>query len=118
MSATKALALAVCTTLAACAVNPAPRGVLPREEAIAQSGYGAWVYVATNNNNVVEGELISASDDTLWVFDPTVSLHSVPRDSIQDAKVGLFAARTSGLSTWMALGTLATISNGVFLLAT
>ena len=118
MCATRALALALCTTLIGCAVNPAPPGVLPREEAIGSTGYGAWAYVVTSDNSVVEGELIAASDDTLWVFGITVALNSIPRDIIMEAKLGLFAARTSGLTTWMALGTLSTIGNGAFLLLT
>jgi hypothetical protein len=116
MCATKPLLL-VLVALAACASNPAPRGALPREENVDRSPYGAWIIVERNGAQTVQGELLSARDDSVVVLTAN-GAHPVAREAIRYAEVGVFEARMASLSTWMVVGTLSTISNGFILIFT
>jgi hypothetical protein len=117
MYATKTLPFALLIAFAACATNPAPKGVLPRDDSVGRNGHGGWILVERNSGSAVQGELLAASDDSIWTLTAT-GVHAVSRDAIQRAELGLFAAEMSGLATWMALGTLGTIGNGYFLIFT
>jgi hypothetical protein len=104
-------------TVAACASNPAPRGALPSEENVDRSPYGGWIYVERNARQAVQGELLSARDDSVVVLTED-GAQTVAREAIQYAEVGVFEAQMAGLTTWTVVGTLSTISNGLFLIFT
>jgi hypothetical protein len=117
MSATKLFLVVPLLVLSACASNPAPKGALPREEYVDRTGYGGWIYVERNAGPAVQGELLAASNDSILVLTAN-GLHAVGRDAISLAEVGVFEARMGGLTAWMVVGTLSTISNGFFLIFT
>ena len=117
MSATRALFSTILIAVVACASNPAPRGVLPREENVDRNPLGGWIYVERNSGPAVQGELLAASDDSVVILTES-GVHPVPREAIRYAEAGVFDARINGLMTWLVVGTLSTISNGLFLIFT
>ncbi|HEX6559115.1 MAG TPA: hypothetical protein VF021_06615 [Longimicrobiales bacterium] len=112
----RACVLAVLLT-AACAQNPAPRGALPDDRGALHDGYGAFVVAERITGAALEGELIAASADTLWVLHEN-GLGALPRVSLRQAIVSVHETRGAGYAAWFTLGTILTASNGVYLLLT
>jgi hypothetical protein len=118
MARTDVLALlAACALPLACARNPAPAGALPRVNAVMTDGFGGWIEAVRLNGTPVAGELLAANADTVWILN-SAGLAALPGDSLRNATLALYEARSGGLGAWVALGTLGTISNGSFLIFT
>jgi len=103
--------------LAGCAVNPAPRHALPDDKGAMHDAYGAYIVAEGDSNLVVQGELIAASEDSLWVLHQD-GLRAMSRVGLRRATAALYIAPLTSYTTWVTLGTIATISNGAFLLFT
>jgi hypothetical protein len=81
-------AVLAAATLNACAVNPAPRGWLPRAEELPQETRGAWIAVR-GKNLLVEGELIAVSEERVQVL-TRFRLEDVPLAQVRGATVALY----------------------------
>ncbi len=103
-----------------CASSPAPHGWLPTATAAPRNAFGAWISVQTRegrNNQGIEGELIAVGDDSVFVL-TLGGLMGLPRTAIRNATVATFDLSAGPLAGWAFFGTLATISNGVYLVFT
>ncbi|HXV13721.1 MAG TPA: hypothetical protein VEC56_05905 [Candidatus Krumholzibacteria bacterium] len=115
------LALA-CAIACGCAVAPTtPPGVLPTSLDAGSGVYGAWIevdYRPPHGKKVdVDGELLAVEDGRVYVLLGDV-VRPVPIDSIQKARVTFYNPQTSAVAGLVALGTMATISNGFYLVIT
>lgn len=86
-----------------------------------REAYGAWIDVQfassadSAKESGVRGELIAASEDSLWVLPLDGSLRSVSRSAASRVRLSRFDANWGYLATWTTLGTLSSISHGVWL---
>jgi hypothetical protein len=114
------VSLAAVVSCAACASNSAPKGWLPKP-AEAQAGvYGGWIELTSQESaepRRTDGELIAVSADSVWVLNESQGV-VIPTSTVQSGKLTAYAAQTGNLTTWTVGGTLATISNGAFLIFT
>jgi len=108
-------ALALLAT--ACATSPGPVTWLPTGTETQTSAFGAWVEVLRVGGDTVGGELIAASRDTLWIFHGP-RLMPVSHQDVTSGRVIGWNAGASEVLGLTVLGTLSTISNGVFLIGT
>lgn len=120
MSAPSRLALfLIAGLLAGCASTSAPRGWLPSVEEAAQDGYGAWIRVRFHDDRpVLLGELIEVGDSAVTVLDLTGQVQPAGRSDIREARVATYQSQAGRYGLWAALGSVATISNGAYLLFT
>lgn len=114
------VSLAAAAACAACARSSAPKGWLPKPAEAQVAAYGGWIEVTHGERKKqrrTDGELIAVSADSIWVLNEEQSL-VIPTIAVQKAKLTAYAAQTGTLTTWTLVGTLATISNGAFLIFT
>lgn len=103
-----------------CATNTAPAGWLrPAEEARLEARGGwaelvVWDPLTAAAFHRVEGELIAAEPDTLFLLTDD-GLEAVPLGTVRRAKVTPWLIDKRTLGGWMAVGTLSTISHGYYL---
>ena len=113
------LSLGTAVVGAGCVGNSAPKGWLPKP-AVAQTGaYGGWLELRydTLTPQRVDGELIAVSADSVWVLSKDQAL-VIPTADVMAGKLTAYAAQKGALATWATLGTLSTLSNGLFLIFT
>ncbi len=106
--------------LGACAGNSAPAGFLPTPRAAEMEAWGGWIelqYTQDGSARFVAGELIAASGDSVWILGPSGGA-VVPTASVRSGQLTGYAAQPDRVAGTAALGTLSTISNGVFLIFT
>jgi hypothetical protein len=104
--------------LLACSQNPAPRGWLPPPRAAQSDPYGAWIVVWSPAWGEWAGEFLAVERDTVFLLTPDSVVRAVPIDSIREAELAFYDAQWGGLSLWTGVGSVATISNGAFLVIT
>lgn len=104
--------------LFSCSTVKAPRGSVPKREAMATDAYGGWITLSLiNNENAVEGEFIAVNSDSLHVM-VRDKVQSFATTEISSARVVLFNTDIGRYATWTILGSLATLSNGGLLIFT
>ena len=103
----------------ACAGNTAPKGWLPKPTEAQAAAYGGWIELtyAEPKELHTDGELIAVSAESVWVLSANQGL-VIPTATVKKGKLTAYAAQKNGLTAWMLLGTLSTISNGGFLIFT
>jgi hypothetical protein len=119
-SVTRWVGLAAAAACAACASNSAPRGWLAEPAETQSAAYGGWIeltYQESQAKRHTDGELIAVSAESVWVLNGSGG-HVIPTITVQGGKLTAYAAQTGTLTTWTVVGTLATISNGAFLIFT
>lgn len=114
--------LAVGLLVSGCASTSAPDAWQSTAQTMQREAYGAWIDVrfASPADSAqapgVQGELIAADEDSLWVLPLDGSLRPVSRAAASRVRLTTFDANWGYLATWTALGTLSTLSHGVGLL--
>ena len=100
-----------------CATNTAPKGWLDVPKASQSKTFGGWLEVQHGENSTkrVQGELIALSPDRVFVL-TDAGLLEIPKTTISQAKLTAYDSGAVALSVWTFLGTLSTISHGVFLI--
>jgi hypothetical protein len=108
------LLLVALACLAACAGDPRPRDPL----AAAHDGLGGWAVATLNDGNTIVGELI-AIEPELYILarfrNHRPALVSRPRAAVRQLDVYAYSTGDASLGVWGLLGTVGTISNGIFL---
>lgn len=99
-----------------CVSNKAPKHFLKKPVLAQHDPYGGWIEVQTLEGEWYYGELIAVQDDSLYLLDTT--LQSVAVSEITYAKLVGYDSEADGMGTLVVLGTLSTISNGVYLVCT
>lgn len=119
-SVARRVGLAAAAACAACASNSAPKGWLAEPAETQSAAYGGWIeltYQESEGKRHTDGELIAVSADSVWVLNESGG-RVVPTSAVQGGKLTAYSAQTGTLTTWTVVGTLATISNGAFLIFT
>lgn len=104
----------------ACFRTTAPEGWLSVPDVAQREAYGGWIRLEPaqgTDTRSLEGELIAATPDTLYVLTPD-SLVAVATKALTSATLTTYDARLNELTTWTALGAVATLSHGVGLILT
>jgi hypothetical protein len=119
-SAARWMGLVAGASCAACAHPSAPKDWLPEPAEAQAAAWGGWIeltYQEREEERRADGELIAVSADSVWVLNERQGL-VIPTIAVRNAKLTAYAAQTGALTTWTVVGTLATISNGAFLVFT
>ena len=113
------ISLGIAVACFACAHNTAPKGWLPKPAEAQAAAYGAWIELtyAESKERHTDGELIAVSAESVWVLSGNQGL-VIPTATVKRGKLTAYAAQKDGLTAWMLLGTLSTLSNGGFLIFT
>lgn len=111
----RVLSLLIGCALAACVYNPDPRSPSPKE--MQQSGKGAWIVVTQRDGSEIAGELLAIDQGVIYVKKGARDDVSIPLYNVRGADVFKYESDW-GFGLWGTLGTLSTISHGVFLVFT
>lgn len=104
------------TLLAGCASTIAPAHWLPEANEVPHDGYGSWasVTLSIGPGEFSEGELIAASDDTLYILGYE-KLEAYGFNEVANVHLQSYDANYSGLAMWTTLGSLSTGTHGFIL---
>ncbi len=104
--------------LAGCAprAHRVPENWLPTADQAGADAFGAWVRVEAweDARGAVEGELIAVGSDSIYVI-AAVGLDAIPADKIGRVVLITHDSNTESMVGWATLGTISTLSHGVFL---
>ena len=109
----KILGVAFCFLFADCATTDAPSHWLSDPDQVATDVRGGWIDIKSLEGHIT-GELIAVTKDTVFAADSV--LHAVVSGNIASARLVTYDA--SNMGDYVFLGTLSTISNGLFLFVT
>jgi hypothetical protein len=101
-----------------CASNPVPSRLRVTKEQAVMSGKGAPARVTFHNQAITFGELIAASADTIWILTEQGQLDFYRVSAIESVALGIHDNDAVMVGAWTALGSISTISHGVFLVFT
>lgn len=116
----RALAPLAGVLLAACTTHHAPRGFLPDTREAQTQAAGGWIevrYRPGRGDGELMGELLAATADSLWIMGSSRATVIATADVASGRLVG-YDARPGTVAVATLVGTLATISNGAFLVFT
>ena len=103
-----------------CATTKVPKNWSSEPYEMATSTYGGWVNVECSSENDkkvrMAGELIAVGNDSIFVADSL--FHSIARKDITKARLVCYNSNSGEMSGLVILGTVSTISNGLFLIFT
>lgn len=113
-----------CLIITGCAATHAPSNWLPETEKYPENAFGGWMTIITSDetNTGKErffqygGEFISQDEDNVYILYDTVYI--IPKINIKTVSLELVEKSTTGFGLWTLGGTVATISNGKFLIIT
>lgn len=114
------LTLISCLLLAGCAASYAPDNWLPDTQDVPQNIYGGWITVITepDSSNREEqwmqysGEFISYDESNIYLLYD--SLYQIPKENINNSTLELDAKSSTGYGMWVLLGSVSTISHGLY----
>ncbi len=116
MSARSAAVLVLVTVLAAgCAGTRGPSGYLQPAPVTQREAYGGWLTLEFEDGARIDGELIAATSDSVFVLPTAGPLRAVPRAQVHRAVLGAYDAQWGSLGVWTMVGSLATLSHGLIL---
>ncbi len=105
--------LALATTLAACASNPAPRRWLAPAREAQSDPYGAWIVLRGGQKTVLtSGELLAVEDDSVFVLDANGRVAAVARAAVPSATIAFYDGQFGRTAAWAGVGALSSISHG------
>jgi len=105
--------LALCS---ACFRTTAPDGWLPTPQQAQTDGYGGWIRVEYQAGSELEGELLSATADTIHMLSDRWI--AVPLSQVKQATLTGYDVRIQRLELWGVLGAVSAFSHGFFVLIT
>lgn len=120
-NATRALvAVAILAAVCSCARVRAPDDLLANPEEMGVDTYGGWIDVRfhydENLEASVDGELIAIDSDTVFVLER--SLRAIPMRDVIRARMVAFNSGAGGTALLVTVGTISTLSHGVYLIFT
>ncbi|MFO7524504.1 MAG: hypothetical protein R6W68_03540 [Ignavibacteriaceae bacterium] len=118
------LTLFSCLIIFGCAATLAPSNWLPETEKYPENTFGGWMTIITSDetNTGKErffqygGEFISQDEDNVYILYDTVYI--ISKKDIRNISLELVQKSTTEYGLWTLGGTVATLSNGRFLIIT
>ncbi len=96
----------------------APRNMVPKQSEILSDAFGGWMEIeVSNRSNKIEGEFIAIQNDSIFVLKNN-QLSGFPKSDIKFARVIFYNTQYKEMGTLTAITSVATISNGGFLIFT
>ncbi|MDN3669771.1 hypothetical protein QWY93_10595 [Echinicola jeungdonensis] len=96
----------------------APKKMVPKQNEILSDAFGGWMELGvTNRPNKIEGEFIAIHNDSIFVL-KNDQLSGFPKGDIQFARVIFYNTQYNAMAFLTSISSLATISNGIFLIGT
>lgn len=120
-AANRRLTIAACAlsvTMAACAYSPSPPGWLPTPVQTASDVYGGWIVVTLSNDSTIDGEFLAYERDTVWLLRPDSMVRAENVTQLKQAQIWWYDSRVGNTALLTLLGSMSTISNGLFLIFT
>lgn len=117
-------ALFSCLMISGCAATHAPSNWLPETEKFPENTYGGWMTIITSDETKdgkerylqYGGEFISQDEDNVYILYDTVYI--ISKKDIRNISLELVEKSTTEFGLWTLGGTVATLSNGKFLIIT
>ncbi len=100
----------------ACGAIKAPTGQVPRREEIETDAFGGWIHLNLLSKEESEGELIALSNDSIFVFNQKIV--PIAKQDVATARLIMYNTDANRFATWTTLGSVGSISNGLFLIIT
>jgi len=101
--------------LAGCAPYRPPEGWLEAPAPSQKDVYGAWIRLRFPEDEPdVDGELLAAGDDSVWVLRRDGRVEAVALAGIEKAELYAYDPDLTGGNVWATLGILGTASNGYY----
>jgi hypothetical protein len=119
-TSTATFCLLASLTAGGCFYTTAPPRWLPRPEEAQREAHGGWMrveYRVDSSVKVIEGELIAAATDSVYVLGPD-TLVVLPTAAVSKGTLTAYDVGLDKLVMWTILGTLSTASHGYFLVLT
>jgi hypothetical protein len=118
MLKTKIILLMCLVVLAsACISVSAPRKSVPKRNAISTDAFGGWITINAGNPAALSGELIGLTEASVYIMTGD-GLELIPKQQIVSARLVMFNTESFEYGLWTTAGSLATISNGYFMIFT
>ena len=114
----RAVALLFGALATSCASNPTPAERRVSQEEAISSGKGAYAFVLYADKSSDGGELIAAPPGQLLLLTEGGNLVAVDWRRISELTLGVHDNNADALGLWGVLGSLSTLSHGVFLVFT
>lgn len=115
------IALAIVLAASACVSHGAPRGFLTEVDAAGIQAWGGWIDVRVGapggGEETLRGELVAASADSLWILTATGG-RVVATGAVTQGHLTGYDPDSGEVERGVLLGTVSTISNGIFLVFT
>lgn len=113
------LCLILCLLIlgAGCTAVRAPGKTVPKRKAITTDAFGGWLSLINNSQDTLQGELIAATGESLYVLTHSGPLE-ISKEDITSARLVVYNTNTSEYVLWAILGSLSTISNGFYFVFT
>jgi hypothetical protein len=104
--------------LSNCSTVQAPRRSVPKLKGIETDAFGGWITLSLKGSqSSIAGELIAVDTDSIFVM-RSDKIHLYSKTDISTARIILYNTGSNNFLAWTILGSLATISNGGFLIIT
>jgi len=99
--------------LPGCAPQIAPHGYLPTSEESQKNTYGGWIKIQ-NQKNILVGELITISSDSVFVLLED-QLNVISKTEVIDMRLDKYDSKSTNMFGWTTFGIYSTISHGLLL---
>jgi hypothetical protein len=112
--------LGALTIVLGCATNTAPSHFLPSPADAQTQAFGGWIelrFASTGRDSAVDGELLAATSDSVWVLTGTGWVVT-PTATVRQGKLTAYDSRWGAVAGYTLMGVLSTISNGWYLVLT
>ena len=106
-----------------CTTVRTPAGFLPNRKEVQYDSQGGWmalIYHSSYNSSLIAngGELIAIDKDSVYILSPDENFTIISTNNIEQAALVIYKRDPKGFVIWWILGTLSTISNGLFAIFT
>ena len=103
--------------LSGCAGTHAPKDWLPNASEATTQAHGGWVVLRLADRSMHEGELIAIGPDSLFVLEPS-GCRGFAQTQVEHGLLTGYDSEADRLQAWVVVGSLSTLSHGVFLVGT
>jgi hypothetical protein len=104
--------------LSNCATVKAPSGSVPTRTEITTDAFGGWISASLKSRQeAIQGEFIAVSTDSIYILTGNKA-QGYALTSVDKARIVMFNTNTALYIFWTVGGSLATLSNGDFLVFT
>ncbi len=94
-----------------CRTVKAPPGAVPKRPGLETDSYGGWMIINPN-----DGELIAIDENTIYLLPNDGKILKIDKSEVIYARLIFYNTHSSEFGAWTAIGSIFTISHGLFAL--